>query len=166
MSELYEPKHLRFWTMPDSYFGAVWPGYYVFLGQHRDSDCLAQSNFACALDQLGGEDDDETVVVVREGHWAVGWVEWIAIHQDNEAALKIADDILDQLEAYPVLDEDDFSERETEEANAVWKNCYGPMERIEYIRRNRSQFEFHDYADMMNCIRGNYFAGYANELIG
>ena len=86
----YEPKHLKRWTMPNSYFGAVWPNYYVFLGQHRDSDALTRSNFTCGLKALGGE--SETVEVVRESHWAVGWVEWIAIHQDDAAALVDAKD--------------------------------------------------------------------------
>ena len=56
----------------------------------RDSDCLKQSNFAVMLRELGGE--SETVIVVRESHWAVGWVEWIAIHELDAAALQIADE--------------------------------------------------------------------------
>ncbi|MEH2569789.1 hypothetical protein [Bradyrhizobium sp. AZCC 2289] len=47
------------------------------------------------LKALGGE--SETVIVVRETHYLVGWVEWIAIHQDDEKALKIADDITGKL---------------------------------------------------------------------
>jgi hypothetical protein len=47
------------------------------------------------LKALGGE--TETVIVVRETHYLVGWVEWIAIHQDDEKALKIADDITGKL---------------------------------------------------------------------
>ncbi|WMT78832.1 hypothetical protein [Bradyrhizobium sp. Ash2021] len=91
-----QPKHLRRWTMPANYFGAVWPAYYSSgVGQSRDSDALERSNFECMLKALGGE--TETVVVVRELHWAVGWVEWIAIHQDDEKALKIADDITGKL---------------------------------------------------------------------
>lgn len=35
----------------------------------------------CMLRELGGE--SETVRVVRESHWAVGWVEWIAIHESD-----------------------------------------------------------------------------------
>jgi hypothetical protein len=30
---------------------------------------------------------------VRETHWAVGWVEWIGIHQDDEKAPAIAYDM-------------------------------------------------------------------------
>ena len=162
---MYEPKHLKRWTMPDSYFGAVWPAYYsAGVGQSRDSDALERSNFATMLANLVGESD--TVEVVRESHWAAGWVEWIAIHQDDEPALSIADKANERLQNYPILDEDDFSEREREEAEEIWSNCYNDQERIDYIRKHRSQFEFRNMVDMLGCVRGKYFAGYASELIG
>lgn len=102
--ETFEPSCLKRWTMPDHYAGAVWPGYFSSgVGLSRDSDALERSNFECMLKALGGE--SETVIVVREGHWAVGWVEWIAIHQDDGKALAIADDIKRGLEDYPVIDE-------------------------------------------------------------
>lgn len=60
--------------------------------------------------------------VVREGHWAVGWVEWIAIHKSDSRALEVADKIQDRLEGYPVVNEDHWSELETEEAEAYWES--------------------------------------------
>jgi hypothetical protein len=160
----YEPKHLKLWSMPDSYFGEVWPAHYGSgCGQSRDSDSLERSNFACMLEALGGE--SETVLVVRESHWAVGWVEWIAIHQDNETALQIADGVQAKLADYPVINEDHWSELENEDAQQVWAECYSPSERIKYIRDHKSQFEFHDFSDMLGCVRGKYFAGYASELL-
>lgn len=160
----YIPERLNRWTMPDSYAGEVWPDYYsAGVGRSRDSDDLEESNFAAMVKALGGE--TETVLIVREGHWAVGWVEWIAIHQDDGAALKIADELRQRLDDYLVLDEDDWSEREAESANAVWRDCYSWEERIKYIRDHDSQFEFNDYADMLGCVRGQYFAGYASELL-
>ena len=160
----YTPNHLKRWSMPSHYFGATWPAYYsAGVGQSRDSDCLESSNFATMIRALGGESD--TVTIVRESHWAVGWVEWIAIQQDDGAALKIADDLIARLQDYPVLDESDFSEREQEEANQIWTNCYDSKERIAYIRKHSSQFEFHNFADLLGCVRGKYFAGYASELI-
>jgi hypothetical protein len=154
---------MKLWTMPANYAGEVWPNWYVFLGQHRDSDCLTRSNFRTALERLGGESD--TVQVIRESHWAVGWVEWIGIEASDDLAVKLASEMEDDLERYPVLSEDDFSELENEEANEVWRNCYDSSERIKYVREHSNQFEFHDFADLMGCIRGNYFAGYASELI-
>lgn len=161
----YEPKHLHRWTMPTNYTGEVWPAYYsAGAGRSRDSDDLEESNFHVMLERLGGETD--TVLVVRESHWAVGWVEWIAVHQDDERALKIADELVAALEDYPVLDESDWSERETESANEIWSTCYDWRERIDYIRNaSLGEFEFHNFADMLGCVRGKYFAGYASELV-
>lgn len=115
---MHQPQHLKRWSLPDSYMGEHWPEYFVFLSQHRDSDSLTRSNFICGLEALGGESD--TVQVIREGHWAVGWVEWIAIHQDDTAALKIADSIAEKLEDYPVVNEDHLSELEWDEAQTYW----------------------------------------------
>jgi len=58
-----------------------------------------------------------------------------------------------------------FSEYETEEANDVWRDCYRPEERIDYIRKHRSQFKFRGLSDLIGCVRGHYFAGYASELL-
>lgn len=160
----FEPKHLKLWTMPANYIGESWPATYsAGVGQSRDSDALERSNFECMLKAIGGE--SETVTVVRESHWAVGWVEWIAIHQDDEKALRIAGEIVEGLEDYPVVNDDHFSELEEIDARETWANCYNPAERIDYIRRHRNQFEFRDFADMLGCVRGKYFAGYASELL-
>lgn len=127
----YTPEHLSRWTLPDSYAGAEWPDYYVFLGQHRDSDALSRSNFTCALQALGGESD--TVVVVREGHWAVGWVEWIAIHESDAAALQAADETTAALADYPVVDDMHWSELEYDEACDYWASL--PVrDRVEFCR--------------------------------
>lgn len=118
IAEKYIPDNLKKWTRPDSWAGTERPDFYVFLGRHRDSDILTESNFAAALRELGGE--SETVVVAREGHWAVGWVETIEIHEDDAKALKAADEMAAALEDYPILDESDFSEREYEAVQAFW----------------------------------------------
>jgi len=106
------------WAPPDSYFGAEWPDYFVFLGQHRESDSLTRSNFECGLNALGGESD--SVIVVRERHWAVGWVEWIAIHESDVAALEKANAIYNALDSYPVVNEDHWANLESEEAEKYW----------------------------------------------
>ena len=151
------------WEVPDSWFGQHWNGWFVGLSQHRDSDALDRSNFHCALEALGGESD--TVQVVREGHWAVGWIEWIAIHESDDKALAIQYEIEGSLADYPVLDESDWSEEEAEEANEVWQNCYNEKERIDYVREHSDQFYFSSWSDLRNVIRGEYFTGYASELL-
>ena len=159
----FEPKNLKLWTLPGNYFGAEWPDRYVFMGRHRDSDTLTISNFECGLKALGGE--SLTVLRIVESHWAVGWVEWIGIHKNDEAALKVADEIIKNLESYPVVDESDWSEREQEEADKVWKNCYSPSDRLSYVRQHRDQFEFRSWREIRNVVRGEYFNGYASELL-
>ena len=116
------------WKMPEHYAGEVWPEYFVFLGQHRDSDALTRSNFTCALRAIGG-----AAQVVRERHWAVGWVEWIAIHQDDAETLARASAIAERLADYPVLDEDHFSELEYSEACDYWASM-SVRERVSIAR--------------------------------
>lgn len=170
-----ELKALLKWKLPQSYGGCHWDNYYVFLGRNRDSGPLDNANFDAGYKAVkavaskesipGDEDESATVVKVCENHWAVGWVEWIAIHESDEAALKLADEIACALEDYPIVDDELHSRYESEEADSTWKNSYRPKERIEYIRKHRSQFEFHDYADLLGCVRGEHFNGYACELV-
>ena len=111
---MYEPVNLRRWTLPDYYVPAEWPEYYsTGVGQSRDSSSLERSNFVCMLKALGGESD--TVIVVREGHWAVGWIEWIAIHETDARALEEADEIAGALVYDLVIDESHWCETEREE---------------------------------------------------
>jgi hypothetical protein len=174
--QTFIPVHLNRWENPSHYVGAQWPHYYSFLGRSRDSDALERANFGAGLKAIGGEstqdfsllnDPDHVlpVRIVRENHWAVGWVEWIAIHESATEALEIADKIKGELVDYPVVDETLWSEYEDEEAQTVWRDCFRVKERVAYVREHRSQFEFQDFADMLGCVRGKYFAGYASELI-
>jgi hypothetical protein len=132
-------------------------------GRNRDSDCGTESNFAVALRMLGGE--GENVQIHRFGHWACGWYELIVVRPDTEQA-KIAHEIEESLDGYPILDDDDFSEREREAADQTWRDCFNAKERLAYVREHRSQFEFPDFACLLDCIRGNHFAGYPGELLG
>lgn len=165
MSETYT--HLKRYTRPRDFADFAdfdRTAYYVAYGQHRDSDALTRSNFAVMLQRLGGE--SETVLIVRDNHWAVGWIETIYILATDTERSQHADTMLADLDDYPVLDEEHFSATEHEDADLTWRNCYSPTERIAYIREHRSQFEFHNYADLRGCVRGEYFAGYASELLG
>ncbi len=140
---MYQPERLERWTMPRDYCGATWPECYsAGVGRSRDSDCLEESNFQSMLAELGGESD--TVMVIRESHWAVGWVEWLAIHESDEKSLRAADAMQGRLEDYPILDEDDLSSREWEECERVWSDCYSDRERVRYLREHRCTEGFRD----------------------
>ena len=130
----------------------------------RDSNPLEESNFAVALQTLGGE--GETVEVHRFGHWGPGWYDIILIDPADGLRVEAAEKMIDDLDTYPVLDDDDLCARERLAADETWKNCYSTAMRVQYIREHRSQFEFHNFADMLGCVRGIYFAGCASDLIG
>ncbi len=100
----------------------------------------------------------------RFGHWACGWLEIILVRPGSKAEAE-AQECEACLANYPILDDMHCSEVEQTEANEVWSNCYSTLQRLAYIKSHRSQFEFHSFADMLSCVRGNYFAGYASELI-
>lgn len=137
-------------------------GWGVLLTRTRDSDALTLSNFRTALSRLGGEGED--VEIHRFGHWACGWLEILIVNLDSDAgreAIRIEREIDD----YPILSEDDFSTLEMEHANEAWANCYSVADRLSYIRRNRSEFEFQGFADLLGCVRGRYFAGDAGHLL-
>lgn len=173
-------KFLKLWERPQNYAGATWYDFFPLYGQHRDSSALAQSNFrsfhaalkakvkelGCEVVTLPDVDNEQaTVEVERSSHWAVGWVETLLVHKDApQALLDWCEAQLARLDGYPVFDEEDYSALETEQANELWK-AYRVSDRLSYIRQHRSQFEFHDFADLLGCVRGNYFAGYASELL-
>lgn len=90
------------------------------VSQTRDSGPLDQSNFAAALEIMGGEGDD--VEVHRFGHWGPGWFEIIIFNPANADLLSKAEDIERSLEHYPVLDEDDLSRREYEQMEDSWSS--------------------------------------------
>ena len=120
----YIPTHLKRWTHPDSYIGTEFPEHFIMLGRNRDSNLIDQSNFGAALKMLGGE--SETVIVHRASHWACGWVEVILIHENDDAHLRIGNDIHKSLAEWPILDDEDHAAREAEaiaeELNTIRKH--------------------------------------------
>ncbi len=88
--------------------------------QTRDSCPLDQSNFAIFLKELGGE--SETVEVHRFGHWGPGWFEIIIVDPEDMSAMSIAYECAGALEYYPVLDDQDLSDRELALEVESWGN--------------------------------------------
>ncbi len=172
------------WTRPDSYMGATWKDWYsAGVGQSRDSDALERANFAAMLKALerlpevevmvpSNRYDDSMIegtglVVVRESHWAVGWLEWIAIHESNVAALELADKIMAKVTDYPVIDEELWSEYEDEDYRQTWENCYSESERAEYLRKHVSRvYPFPGetaYRMLRRAVKGDW--SYAANLL-
>jgi hypothetical protein len=135
------------------------------VSRNRDSDALTRSNWNVFCGMIG-EENEETYEIHRFGHWGPGWFEIILINPENKKLVTIGEEIENALADYPVIDDEHFSCLEYEEACEVWEKCYTDRERIEYIRKNRNQFEFNDFNDLLTCVRGKHFSGYASELLG
>lgn len=111
---------LKKWIYDKDYSGEDYSDYYIVYGRNRDSEALVNSNFDEILKMLGGESDPE-VIVTRAGHWGPGWIELILVHETAQDKLAIAQDIINQLNDYPVLNEEDLSEREYTEWNEAFE---------------------------------------------
>lgn len=145
------------WKTPDSYFGFDPVGDYVLYSRHRDSDFLTESNWEMLQQELQkiidtipipntrtqinhwGEEEElpsDWMYIWSAGHWAVGWVEYLMIRRDApEELLERANDLHHYLKhEYPILDEDDYMERQDEAIYQWWKDCT-LEERIDYCRK-------------------------------
>lgn len=87
---------------------------------HRDSGLLDLSNAEHIRQELDrfAADDDPDVVFESHSHWAVGHIDGFSLRvfRDGEFtdAFRTFHQLMESLATYPILDEDDFSEREYE----------------------------------------------------
>ena len=109
--------------LPDQQHWFVFP-----CGLNRDSGPLEVSNFESGLRKMGGESD--TVEIHRFGHWACGWFEIIIIDPESKQAI-IAKELESAFMDYPVIDEENYSEKENAYVNEVWNDCFNLHEKIE-----------------------------------
>jgi len=106
-----------------NYSGHNYSGWLIGPMKTRDSDALSRSNFRVALDLLGGEQEDK-VEVRSVNHWACGYFYQIMVkcNTDNLDAIQKLYNMHLKLEDYPVLDEDDWSQEETDESEETIEN--------------------------------------------
>lgn len=133
----YAKKALEY---PDNYAGdgILYVTHGATLMRHRDSDVLQESNYAVALRVLkavrdtGTDDLTPDVYEQRASHWAVGWVDTIGVRVYDAAgeftpAWREACTLRGSLEDYPVLDDEDYSERERDAVEADWPDYWRRM---------------------------------------
>jgi hypothetical protein len=104
----------------------------IIYTHNRDSGFLAQSN-ADAIEKAMEpftDTDDPDVGMESHSHWAVGHVDGfsIRVYRNGEItdAFKAYHELSEQLADYPILDEEDYSERELEATleninDAAWR---------------------------------------------
>lgn len=87
---------------------------------HRDSGLLDQSNAAAIEKALAPflDGDEPDAIEEHHRHWACGWIDGFAIRVFRNArvtkAFRTYMEIRDRLDDYPVLDEEDYCQREYE----------------------------------------------------
>ena len=106
------------WTRSDNYMGETYCEYYVIYSRHRDSDLVDISNFEVILEILG-----EDAITPISNHWAVGWVQTILVHESKHRARIKANQLIKQLEEYPLLNEDDYSARQVAKTKQIHEDC-------------------------------------------
>lgn len=84
------------------------------VGHSRDSEPLEESNWQVMLQAYSDADPaGDNYEVHRFGHWAVGWIEEVAVRPGSRCA-EVATDLRKRLENYPILDEHHLSDLEHE----------------------------------------------------
>lgn len=124
------------WEHPADYAGYSPIGDYVLLTKNRESCLLSISNFAVSLDSLRqiAEEGDETFYTFTARHWAVGWVEYLIINQSAPKELiDEAESINCALADYPVLSDEDYSEKQVQAMYDYWAEIR-VGDRVDYCR--------------------------------
>ena len=97
----------------------------VIYTHNRDSGLLDQSNAGVIRKAMlpFTEDDDPDVVFESHSHWAVGHVDGLSIRVFKRGritkAFRVYHELAERMADYPILDESDYSERES---NATYDN--------------------------------------------
>jgi len=105
--------------------------WYVLYGRNRDSGILTESNWQTIVNEMTDiSEEEENWDIHRFNHWACGWFEIIIVEKWAKSKrsgacyitqnFELAEEIEDQLDNYPVLDEMDLSEREYEDMLESW----------------------------------------------
>lgn len=137
MSKDYYDECLKRWDHPtgfdsDANFAGYKPTGYVIYSRNRESSILEETNFAAILEDLGGEGD--LVRVIRHGHWACGWIEYITV--DDTAPNTLLDrcvDIVRALTDYAIYDEHRYSQAQWEAIADYWERST-LRDRVDYCR--------------------------------
>ena len=96
---------------------------------NRDSDTIGRSNWDTITEDLEERFPDD-VQIERASHWACGWIDYLAVRMLNEdgtpteAAIAVHE-WREQLDEYPVANDERLSELEWNEAYETLEWCYG-----------------------------------------
>jgi hypothetical protein len=89
----------------------------VALAVHRNSGALDRANFQALERKLQGISE---WAIERSSDWLVGWVDFLIVEPGSEAEA-VAEEALEALRNYPVLDDELYDELLAEDVEATWQ---------------------------------------------
>jgi hypothetical protein len=96
----------------------------VGIATNRDADTLTQSNWEVLCRELekaeAGKSGESDWDIHRFGHWGPGWFQLVLVRPETPVA-KVAKELEDCLSEYPVLDDNHYSDLESQEIEYRWK---------------------------------------------
>ena len=150
------------WEYPADYMGTDYEGYYILYSMNRDSDHLTISNFETILklfEDIGvkvindydmSSDKHPSVINVRMKHWLVGWIDTIMIHEDASSVIwDQVESINNSLSDYPVLDDDDFYQKESDIINESY-DSYIKDEFMDIIKKHYDLYDIEEKDSVMS----------------
>ena len=150
------------WEYPADYMGTDYEGYYILYSMNRDSDYLTVSNFETILklfEDIGvkvindydmSSDKHPSVINVRMKHWLVGWIDTIMIHEDASSVIwDQVESINNSLSDYPVLDDDDFYQKESDIINESY-DSYIKDEFMDIIKEHYDLYDIEEKDSVMS----------------
>ena len=123
LQSLYDSMHKG--PMSNPYNRASNSDYYPYLIAYAltyGSSLVEKSNFEVMLERLGGE-DGENVHIEHFNGWS-GNGKIITINPNDETKIKMVLDMLDEIDDYPLLDEDHHSELREKTIQEMIKDIY------------------------------------------
>ena len=137
-----------------NYAGPMLNDFYVApCSINRDTQCvLTLCNWKLMCEKLDEYVKHEESGITRFGHWGNGWYELFLIHESDVEALVKAQEIADDLEQYPVLDEDKYSDMEYEAQAEEWERYYFDEFRKMLITRVYRAFDWWEPVETFEII--------------
>jgi hypothetical protein len=100
-------------------------GVLACVSTHRETPPILVPNQAIALEMLAAVDPDATAYTVhRFTHWAVGWIDYVIVNTQRAAVVEVCADIMQRLDAYPLLNEEASCMAEWEANHPAPGECY------------------------------------------
>lgn len=150
LSELRNEMNGINWTRHDSHESDIWLPLPISMN-NREDDPRDVSNFHVAqkrLDEVSPFGTD-----YRMDAWPGGVIHTLMVRADDAAALREAESLVAALQDHPILDEDDFSEREWDHNHPTDGECYADDCSCD-VAEKRAEVEYHESIGQAGHVEG------------